>query len=577
MTPDLIVVGRIAGLAGDHGLGWVEAVAITGGRVVEAGRADRVGRLAGADSRWLRLADDEVAMPGITDAHLHLHGAAAAKLELDLSATSSPEDAMRLVGVEHERRRAAGDRDGWILGAGWSIDRWRRWPRAADLDAAAPGRPVALWSHDHHSRVVNRAALARSGLDASGISDPPGGVIGRDDEGHPDGLLYETATTLVDDAIPRIGSAEIERAIVAYAADLLALGVTGVHDPGEIDARPDLRDGPVMYQRMARAGTLPLRVHASVRSRQLEPAIELGLRSGRSVVPDDPHDAARARVADRYRMGWLKLFADGALGSRTAALHEPYEPDPAMPPPAGGPAGMLVTPLDEMIDLVRTARRAGIVTQIHAIGDRAVGDALKALETAGPDGPETPLMPRVEHLQLVADGDVARFARAGVAASVQPIHLRGDAPAARRLWGDRTARAYAWRSLIDAGVTVAIGTDAPVEPADPWPGIAITVTRDDPTWGPEAGAPFHPEQALTLAQAVRAACVGPGQVARDARVGRLVPGSPADMLVLDASVLDERVVAGGALAVARPHATLLDGDIVHRDAAWDREPTRTLR
>jgi predicted amidohydrolase YtcJ len=231
---------------------------------------------------------------------------------------------------------------------------------------------------------------------------------------------------------------------------------------------------------------------------------------------------------------------------------------------------MLVTPVDELRALTATATRAGIATQIHAIGDRAVRVALDTLEAAG--GRALSLMPRVEHVQLLARGDEGRFAAAGIAASVQPVHLHSDAAGARRLWGERTAGAYAVRTLLDAGAVVAFGTDAPVESPDAWPGIALAVTRTDPAWGVDAGGPFHPEQAVTLAEAIRAACVGPGATAGDDRVGRLVPGSPADLVVLDAGVLRQPVAIGGALASARPLATLLDGTVVHRAASWDREP-----
>jgi predicted amidohydrolase YtcJ len=212
----------------------------------------------------------------------------------------------------------------------------------------------------------------------------------------------------------------------------------------------------------------------------------------------------------------------------------------------------------ELARLALEAGDAGIATMIHAIGDHAVRVALRALE---PVAGRTALMPRVEHVQLCAAADARRFAPAGIAASVQPIHLRTDADQARRLWGVRAERrAYAWAALAATGADVAFGTDAPVEPIDPWPGIALAVTRRSPDWGPGAGA-FGPDQAMTLARALRSACVDPAVSAGESDRGRLVAGRRADVVVIPAAALVEPVEAGGALETVRPRLVLVDGEV----------------
>jgi predicted amidohydrolase YtcJ len=258
-------------------------------------------------------------------------------------------------------------------------------------------------------------------------------------------------------------------------------------------------------------------------------------------------------------MGWLKTFADGTLGSRTAALIDPLDPVPGEPPPPNDGYGVWMVPPDELRGQAAASAAVGIATQIHAIGDAAVRAALDAL---APTVGRTPLMPRVEHVQLIADADVPRFAGLGIAASMQPIHVRSDAAKARRLWGPRAeARAYALAALAGSGAVLPAGTDAPVEPVDPWPGIACAVTRAAPDW-PVGTAPFGPHNSLGLWRAIRASCVDPAISAGETDRGRLVPGHRADIVVLPADVVREPVEPGGALWHARPRLVLIDGEVV---------------
>ena len=541
----LLVTGRIATLADTAGPGWVEAIAVRAGRVVVAGsRADAEAAVGPRPFR-LELRSDEVAIPGLTDAHLHLAEAALARRRVQL-------DDARSIGTLVERVRAAADASpdprAWITGAGWDADLLGRWPTAGDLDDAAPGRLVALWAHDHHALLISSTALVAAGV-TDGRADPEGGLIRRDHEGRATGVLHETASRFAASLIPLPTGEDVAAALVPLVAELVGLGVIAVHDPGGLSERRDLDGSIAAYRSLAAAGRLGMRVHACVRPEQLDAARAQGLRSGAPLGPDP---------LGRLRMGWLKTFADGSLGSRTAALLDPLESLPGEPPPPNRGFGVWLDGPDALRDQAERAAGLGITTQIHGIGDAAVRVALDVL---GPTAGRTALMPRVEHAQLVAEADIPRFARLGVAASVQPIHVRSDAEKARRLWGARAdALAYAFGPLDRAGAVIAFGTDAPVEPVDPWPGLACAVTRSAPGW-PSGMEPLGPRNALPLWRAIRAACIGPAITAGEADRGRLVPGHRADLVVIPAAAVAEPVEAGGALWNARPRLVLIDGEV----------------
>ncbi len=542
---ETVFIGRIATLAGDAGFGFVEAIAVRAGRVVAAGRASDVDGLVGPGTRRIELAPDEVAIPGLTDAHLHLADAAIAAGELDLAEAPTAADGLAAIGAAH-----AGlvDSNAWLLGRGWEADRWGGWPTWSDLERVAPGRRVALWAHDHHSLWVSRAALVAAGIGA-GTLDPAGGAIQRSEDGSPSGVLQEAASRLVNRLIPPPTAATYARAIPPFCRELIRLGVVAVHDPGGLVADPELRGAYAAYARLADARELPLRVHACLRQEGLTTARERGLRSG------DPLGGGPDGWA---RVGWQKLFADGTLGSRTAALLAPIEPEPGRTAPTGRERGIFITPPEALRELAAAAAEAGIVSQIHAIGDAAVRAALDALE---PHAGRHPLMPRVEHVQLVDPADLGRFAAGGVAASVQPVHLRSDAAQARLLWGERAERSgYPWASLVGSGAVVPFGTDAPVEPIDPWPGLAVAVTRADPSW-PEGAAPFGPGQAIGLDRALRAACVDPARSAGEADRGRLVAGQRADLAIVPGAALEAADQVGGPLGSVQPRAVFVAGEV----------------
>jgi predicted amidohydrolase YtcJ len=563
LNADLVIIGRIATLGGRQGFGWVEALALRDGRIVAAGTRDEVEGRAGTGGRLWRLDASQAVLPGLTDSHLHLATAAIASQELDLGGAGERPGIFAAVRTAHERLGATGDATGWLLGHGWSLDRLGEWPTAADLDLLAPGRPVALWSHDHHGRWVSNAALRLAQI-GEGTPDPQGGMIRRDPDGLATGILHEHAAKLVSVAVPEPDTARLAAAVASYASSLARLGVIAVHDPGEMSDDPGIRRGPSLYRGLAESAALPLRVASSVRPEQLALAIERGFRSGQTAVAEDAGDPRAVRLAQRYRAGWLKLFADGSLGSRSAALLEPYEPGSGTP--VGGPAGMLLAPPEWLRERAETAVGAGIAVQIHGIGDAAVRSALDVLEAL----PQLAggIRHRVEHAQLVHSADLPRFGAAGIAASVQPVHLVGDAPVASMAWGDRIRWSFPIRSLAAGGALIAFGTDAPVESPDPWPGISIAVTRASSTWAAGDGEGFAGES-IDLARAIRAACLDPARTAGEDDRGRLVPGHRADLVVVPAEMLDDGAVAAGALLSGRPLATLLDGEVVYRDQAFD--------
>ncbi len=544
MPLDTLITGRIATLAGDGGFGWVEAIGIRDGRVAFAGSEVFLETRADPFTRRIELAPDEVAIPGLTDAHLHLVQAAMATRQVDLTSAATLEDGLDRIRVRHA---ALTDPDAWLEGHGWDSDRWGRWPTADDLERVAPGRRVSIWAHDHHALWTSHAALALADF---GPEDPPGGVVRRTADGQPDGVLHESASAFVTVHIPPMAPDELADAVERVGHDLLSLGIVACHDPGSVAPDPDLAYAFPVYARLADAGRLPVRVHACIRDDGVEAAVARGLRSG-ARLGEDPES--------RAVVGWQKCFADGSLGSRTAALLEDIEPEPDRPIPPGQRRGVWMTDPDGLRERVARATAGGIATTIHAIGDAAVRAALDILT---PGAAAQPLMPRIEHVQMLHPDDRPRFAAGGIAASVQPLHVGSDAAQARKLWGARAeAEGYTWRSLAETGAVMPFGTDAPVEPYDPWPGIALAVRREDPRW-PAGTPPYAPEQALTLERALRGNCLDAALSARETDRGRLIPGHRADVVVLPAAALDEPVVPGGELWRARPVQVLVDGEVV---------------
>ncbi|HEU4562855.1 MAG TPA: amidohydrolase [Longimicrobium sp.] len=517
LPPDLIVRARRIHVLGDHPP--VEALLVRCGRVAAVGSFEQMRSLAGAGARVEDLGDATVT-PGLTDAHVHLtiHGLSLRRV--DLNAAAGIPQALEMIGA------AAGTGEGWLRGIGWDVHRWGRLPTAADLDAVAPERPCYFHSHDIHGAWLNTAALRICGITAE-TPDPEGGQIVRGPDGQPTGVLLETAMALAARHLPPDTLAERTDALVAAQAQLHALGLTGVHSV-EVTGLED-------FSALAEQGRLRLRVLQAIQLNRLTQAIESGLRSGFG--------------GEWLRIGGVKMFLDGALGSRTAWMREPYV--------GTDDRGINTLPPDDFRRHVTRAAQAGISSTVHAIGDAAVELALDVLSSV----PAPRTMPhRIEHLQLCPPDLWERAGRSGVVMSMQPVHLMTDIPAAERHWGhERSRGAYAFAPVQAAGATLAFGSDVPVETVDPRPGLFAAVKRVGWDGGPEGE--WYPENAVTAEQALRAYTEGPALAAGlPSRQGRLLPGYEADLAAWD---VDPLACAPDELRTMRCVRTIVGGEVVH--------------
>jgi predicted amidohydrolase YtcJ len=487
-------------------------------------------RIAGAvGTHETALASPEVVdlggrcvLPGFTDSHTHFATWAIARDEVRLEDTRSLDEALARVGAAV----ASGRRGAWLRGRGWRSGDWSPpvEPTRQALDRVTGDLPTALLARDSHSLWLNSAALARADGDLRVL----GGVVEVDEHGAPTGVLREESAWHFRDTAIEIPDDEYVAAMRDGLRVANARGVTAVHDKdGWLGA---LR----FWQRLQAEGSLSVRVWQSLPHHQLAALADLGIRSslGSSLL----------------RLGYLKVFMDGTLGSQTARMLDG--------------SGVEITSRAELADIVRRAARAGFPVGVHAIGDRANRDALDAFEETRDDWRPLDLRQRIEHAQLLAPEDVPRFAELGVAASVQFSHAPSDRDLADRFWAGETHRAYAWRSLLDAGAVVANGSDAPIEELDPWAGVVAGVLRtldERPGW--------HPEQAVSVEEALHATTVAPAWLARDERRrGKLLPGYLADLVVVDR---DPLAIPPDELPSVRVVATMVGGRWVANAPPWE--------
>ena len=483
----------------DESMPQATAIMIDRGEVLAVGGDELLSEFPGASKQDL---DGRVVLPGLTDAHLHLHYYALA-LQKIVCETNTLDECLQRV-----RTRVMSVKPGeWVLGHGWNQNTWGHWPSAADLDRLAPDHPVYLTAKSLHAAWANSNALKIAGITA-GTPDPKDGKIQRDERGEPTGILLESAAALVGDLVPAPDLAGLAQAIDAAQPLLWKMGLTGVHDF-------DRRESFMALQELHSQGRLKLRVTKNIPVELLEHAYELGLRTGFG--------------DDWLRIGSVKAFMDGALGPRTAAMFQPYDGDPDN-------KGILNLDGEQLFELGRRAADVGLGMTVHAIGDRAnheVLDAYQQLRIYETEKGLPHLRHRIEHVQVLHPDDVHRLAELGVIASMQPIHATSDMLMADQYWGKRTAYAYALKSQLDMGAHVAFGSDAPVESPNPFWGIhaAVTRRRADGLPGP---AGWHPEQRLSMQQAIEGFTTGAAYAANaEKRQGRLRPGSLADLIVLE--------------------------------------------
>jgi predicted amidohydrolase YtcJ len=510
---------------------FVEAISTAGGRILETGSSAEILTRLAPGVRKVDLRGRTV-IPALTDAHAHFMGYAMNSTKLDLTVTSSLDGILEMV----SGKLVSAQPGSWILGRGWDQNDWpdARYPEKAALDRIAPDNPVYLVRICGHAAFVNSAALRLAGITRD-TADPPGGRILKDAGGEPSGVLLDEAMQLVDRVIPSRTRAEKKELLAAAARNCLAAGLVGVHEMGMT------AEAVSVYREIYEAGEFPFRITGYL-------------------LPDDPGNALfldtgplEGEGDGLFRIIGAKFFADGSLGARSAALLADYSDDPLN-------RGILMKSPEELYGEIRPWREKGFQIAVHAIGDAAVREVLDVYERLGAAGLSVDARNRVEHAQVISPRDLPRFAALGAIASMQFKHCTSDMPWAQaRLGPERIVGAYAWRSLMDAGVRLPGGSDFPVEPINPFLGIYAAVTRQDASGNPDGG--WQGAQRLTVEEAVRAFTVEAAYAGRMETVtGSLSPGKLADFVVISADVLSMPPVE---IPRTRVLATVLGGKIVY--------------
>jgi predicted amidohydrolase YtcJ len=464
-------------------------------------------------------------LPGFNDSHVHFPTWALAQRQIRLEGTASLDEALQRVAAATPEVRPGT----WLRGMGWRAGDWSppTEPTKEALDRVTGDTPTALMARDYHSLWLNSAALAH----ANGDLEADGGVVVRDEHGEPTGVLREECAWHFRDTYVRPTEDEMVDASREGVRIAIARGVTAVHD----------KDGWLgalgVWQRLRDEGSLHLRVWQSIPAEQVDELADLRIRSGFG--------------DDLVRIGYLKSFMDGTLGSQTARMLDG--------------TGVQITSREQLAEIIRRGAQAGLPVAVHAIGDLANREALDAFEETRAQWQPLGLRHRIEHAQVLAAEDVPRFAELGIAASVQFSHAPSDRDLADRFWAGKTEGAYAYRSLRDSGALLANGSDAPIEELDPWAGICAGVIRTIDERGP-----WHPEQRLGLDEALEATTVNPAWLARDEhRRGKLLPGFLADLVVLNRDPFD---LQPEQLSEVRVVATMLGGRWTHNPPPWKDRP-----
>ena len=509
------------------------AVAIRNGRILAVGSDDDLSDLTGITER-INL-NGRCVTPGLVDAHVHFKHFSLARQRVNLDGAHSLDEVLGRIQTRVDAEQTAVS---WLQGWGWAQDQWpeRTFPTAAMLDQIVADRPAYLTHKSGHAAWANSRALQLTGITAT-TADPTGGQIQRDADGQPTGILFEEAMKLVSAHIPPPTEAEIVAAMQQAQAYCWQVGLTGIHD---FDGRSCFQ----ALQTLRHNGELGLRVVKNLPVALLEEAVGVGLRSG---------------FGDEWlRIGSIKIFADGALGPKTAAMVDPYEGEPDN-------RGIVVVDKEEMLQYALRASAAGLSLTVHAIGDRAnhdvldVYDAVRQQEQGQP--PAQPLRHRIEHVQILHPSDLTRLAELNVIASMQPVHATSDMQMAERYWGKRTRYSYAWRTMLDTGATLVFGSDAPIEAIDPLPGLHAAVTRCRASGFPGPNG-WHPEQRLTMPEAVRAFTLAAAETSgQTATQGSITPGKLADFTIFSQDIF---TMPADELLAVKVEGTVVNGRFHHR-------------
>jgi predicted amidohydrolase YtcJ len=514
----------VAGPAQTPQKNW--SVVTSGEHIVAVGPADEI-RSAHPAARVIDVTGATI-LPGLTDAHGHLYGLGLSLDTVSLVGAASFDEVVARVKQRAERAQPGE----WILGRGWDQNRWpvKEFPTSAALDAAIPDHPVWLRRVDGHAGVANTAALRAAGVTAS-TPDPEGGRIVRDASGNPSGTFVDAAMGLVDTKVPP-PSPELRKARVLAAAQTIAAnGLTEMHDAGA--------DGSTIaaVRQLIDEKKFPIRLYTMLTDDAA--LLDTWFRSGPQID-----------YGNRHTVRAVKLYADGALGSRGAALLAPYSDDP-------GNSGLLVSRPEHLAEVAKRAHAAGFQVNTHAIGDRGVRNVIDAYEQAGAAAKDRF---RIEHLQVVAPSDFPRLVRSGIIASMQPTHATSDMYwAEARVGPERIKGAYAWRTVLDAGGRLALGSDFPVEAVNPFFGIHAAVTRQDQKSWPAGG--WYPSQKLTLAEAIRGFTLDAAYAAFEEQSrGTIEPGKLADLTIVDG---DLYAAPPSELFKTKVRMTVVGGEVVY--------------
>ncbi len=506
----------------DDGHPFVSALAVRDGKVAFIGSVREASLLRGPNTRVID-ATGRTVIPGMVDAHAHLFGLGEFLRSIDLTDTRSFDEIVSRVGARVKEATAGR----WVIGRGWDQNKWgnTRFPTHEALSAVSPNNPVVLERIDGHALLANGSAMRAAGVTA-GTKDPAGGRIEREASGAPTGVFVDNAMEIIDRVIPPMSHDEMTSTALAAVKESNSWGLTGLHDPGEPRAVLDV------FEELAKAGTFTLRVYAMISDDSA--AIEHYFQRGPQNALYDSHLWIRA----------IKLYADGALGSRGAALLDPYTDDPKN-------SGLLKSTPEHLRDVSTRALQHGFQVATHAIGDRGNRIALDAYEAALKAVPTVDHRFRIEHVQVLDHADIPRFAQLGVIPSMQAVHQTSDMYwAANRLGYARTFGAYAWRSLLNTGVIIPNGSDFPVERVNPLFSFHAAVSRqDDDNWPPGG---WFPEQKMTREEALKAMTIWPAYAAfQEQTMGSLTVGKLADFVILDRDIMtipDSEILGTNVLA-----------------------------